>query len=92
MTAIEHIHQEIKALPTEEQYSLWRALGHDLQTIPLEADADVEAAWDAEIGSRVLDITSGKVALVSGEDFELRTRKLFAELGIERNPRTIQSA
>ena len=48
--------------------------------------------WDIEIETRVHDIKSGKVALVPGEEFEQRTRNLFAELGIERTPRTIRSA
>ena len=92
MTTLEHIRQEIKTLPPAEQFSLWRDLGHDLQLVPLQDDSSVETAWNGEIASRVLDIISDKVTLVSGTDFEQRTRSLFAELGIERNPRTIQSA
>ncbi len=92
MTTLEHIRQEIKALPPAEQFSLWRDLGHDLQIIPPHDDSSVEAVWDEEIASRLQDIQSGKVDMVSSEEFEQRTRSLFAELGIERNPRTIQSA
>jgi putative addiction module component (TIGR02574 family) len=92
MTTLEHIRQEIKMLPPAEQFSLWRDLGHDLKAISPEEDTGIEAAWDIEIETRVHDIKSGKVALVPGEEFEQRTRNLFAELGIERTPRTIRSA
>ena len=92
MTTLEHIQQEIKTLPAAEQFSLWQALGRELNAIEPAADAGVELAWNAEIESRVGDIKSGKVRLIPGEEFEQRTRSLFAELGIERAPRTIQSA
>ena len=92
MTILEHIQQEIKTLPTAEQFSLWQALGRELNAIEPAADASAELAWNAEIESRIGEIKSGKVPLIPGEEFEQRTRSLFAKLGIERAPRTIQSA
>lgn len=83
MTTLEYIQQEIKTLPTAEQFSLWQALGRELNAVEQAADAGVALAWDAEIESRLHDIKSGKVASIPGEVFEQRTRSLFAELGIE---------
>ncbi len=92
MKTLEHIQQEIKTLPTAEQFSLWQALGLELNAIEPAEDASAELAWNAEIESRSGEIKSGKVQLIPGEEFEQRTRSLFAELGIERAPRTVQSA
>ncbi len=85
MTTLDHIREEIKTLPPTEQFLLWRELGHNLQAAPPENNLSAGPAWDAEIASRAADIKSGKTVLVSGEEFERRTRSLFAELGIERN-------
>ena len=59
MTMIEHIQQEIKALPTEEQFSLWRALGRDLNAFSSQDETEFEGEWDAEIKRRLDDFESG---------------------------------
>ena len=92
MSTLEHIRQEIASLPAAEKLSLWRDLGQDLDTLTEEDPASVETAWNAEITSRADAVKSGSVALVSGEEFEQRSRTLFADLGIKRDPRMVQGA
>lgn len=68
MTAsIETIKQEIMALPPAERFDLWRDLGRELALLADddERDQEVEAAWDAEIDTRVKEIEAGRVELVS---------------------------
>jgi len=36
--------------------------------------ADIDDAWDKEIGRRIADVKSGRVQLVDGEDFRRRLR------------------
>ena len=91
-TTLEHIRQEIEALPTAEKFSLWRDLGHELDTLADDDQSSHDSAWDAEIASRAENVKSGTTPLISGSEFELRTRMLFSELGIKRDPRLIQSA
>lgn len=87
--AVEHIRKQIDNLAPDEA----RELLLDLQrsfSLPLvssgnaDDEAEVEAAWDAEIDARIKDVEGGKVKLVSGEEFERNTATLFEELGIPR--------
>lgn len=84
MTAIEHIQQEIKALPAAEQLSLWRALGRELNAFASEDEDGIEGAWDAEIKRRLDDFESGKVTMTSLEEADAEMNALFASHGLER--------
>lgn len=92
MTTLEHIRQEIKSLPPSDRLSLWREPGNDLQGSMTAEPGEVEHAWMAEIDSRVQEVRSGEVSMLSGLEFEQRTRALFAELGIDREPRDFPPA
>ncbi len=88
MTAtLERIKKDIQTLEPEELEDLLR----DLQSkyaLPEKdggSDADVEAAWDAEIAQRVKDVEEGKVELVSGAEFQRGVDALFSELGMKRS-------
>jgi hypothetical protein len=87
--AMERIRKEASQLPYDEREALVRMLELDLDsTGSCEGDsAEVEAAWDKEIASRVKDVEEGRVELISGEESHRRTDALFAELGIKRTPR-----
>lgn len=81
IAALKQIKQEIKALRPVERFNLWRDLGQEFDP-PMAAGDDeesVEAAWDAEIDSRVKEIEVGTVELISAEDAERRIRKKLAE-------------
>lgn len=72
MTAtIERIRREANQLPYDQRETLVRALELDLDTSAADGEdpADVEAAWEAEIETRVAGIESGKVKLLSREEF-----------------------
>ncbi len=82
MTAtVERIRKEASLLPYDERETLVRVLELDLDsTAPDDENStEVEAAWDAEIDSRVKEIEEGKVELVSAEDAERRIRAKLAE-------------
>jgi putative addiction module component (TIGR02574 family) len=69
---IERIRREANQLSYDEREKLVRALELDLERSTPEGDnsTEIEAAWDAEIGQRVSDIESGKVKLLSREEFD----------------------
>ena len=47
---LEHIKQEIKALPSAERFNLWRDLAREFDPPMAEGDDEesVETVWDAE--------------------------------------------
>lgn len=71
-SAIERIRREASQLSYDERETLVRVLELDLDSATPEGDdaAEIEAAWDAEIETRVADIESGKVRLLSREEFD----------------------
>jgi hypothetical protein len=70
--AIERIRQEASQMPYDQRETLVRALELDLDSTTADGDepAEVEAAWDAEIETRVSEIESGNVKLLSREEFD----------------------
>jgi hypothetical protein len=86
IAAVEHIKQEIRNLAPEEVDQLLRDLQNEY-SMPMpdgEDEADVEAAWDAEIEARVKEVEEGKVELISYAELRKGTDALLAELGIKR--------
>lgn len=72
MTAtIERIRREANQLSYDEREALVRVLELDLDRSSPddEAPAETEAAWDEEVQTRISDIESGKVTLLSREEF-----------------------
>jgi putative addiction module component (TIGR02574 family) len=69
--AVERIRREASQLSYDERETLVRALELDLDSATPGGDglAEIEAAWDAEIETRVADIESGKVRLLSRDEF-----------------------
>jgi putative addiction module component (TIGR02574 family) len=69
--AIERIRREVTQLSYDERETLVRALEFDLDSITPDGDdpAEIEAAWDTEIASRVTEIESDKVKLLSRDEF-----------------------
>jgi hypothetical protein len=49
-----------------------------------ENDEEVEAAWDAEMDARLMEMEADTVQLLSAEESEARTERLFKRLGMER--------
>jgi putative addiction module component (TIGR02574 family) len=84
MTTLEHIQQEIKTLPTAEQFSLWRDLGRELNAFSSEDEGEIDREWDAEIKRRLDDFDSGKVTMTSLEEVDAEMNALFASHGLDR--------
>lgn len=87
MTAtLERIKKDIRSLEPEEVEMLLRDLQNEyvMPSPEGEDEVSVEAAWDAEIDTRVKEIEEGRVELISGEESDRRTNALFAKLGIQR--------
>ena len=71
MTATtEKIRDKVRHLPFVARVQLVKTLEEDLDRDEKTAGADIEAAWDAEIKSRVDDIKSGNVKLLSQKEFD----------------------
>ena len=70
-TILERIRNEAKALPLDEREALLTVLDFDLRGDQAGGgdESEVEAAWDAEIGNRVAEIESGKVTLLTHDQF-----------------------
>ncbi len=94
-TILEKVLHEVETLPNSQQFDLYTRLRDRFDPASDREDndpAEVEAAWDVELESRVRDIKTGKVDLLSGVEFERRTAAVFSELGIQRQPRTVQES
>lgn len=91
---LENLMHEVDELPRSEQFKFYSSLRSRFEVAePMDLDeAETADAWEAEIAKRVKDIQSGKVDLISGKEFELRTQALFEQLGINRTPRENLSA
>jgi len=71
MTAIaEKIGDKVRHLPFAARVRLVKALEGDLDRDEKTARADIQAAWDAEIKTRVDDIKSGRIKLLSQKEFD----------------------
>lgn len=68
--AAEKIRDKVRHLPFAARVQLVKALEDDLDRDERSAGADIEAAWDAEIKTRVTGIKSGKVKLLSQREFD----------------------
>ncbi|HET9764381.1 MAG TPA: addiction module protein [Casimicrobiaceae bacterium] len=70
---IDELSRKARALPPEERVRLAEEL---LATVQ-EVDAEVEAAWDAEIKRRIEEIDSGKAKLIPADEVFAEVRRLI---------------
>ena len=77
---LERVYQEVEMLPASEQYDLYATLRSRFEPEPDEDPQAVEAAWDAEIASRVDDIKAGRVQLIPGDVAEQQMNDFIANL------------
>jgi len=73
-TTLETITQEVLGLPKNQRLALARII-LDLDGGP--PDADVEAAWDAEIVARMKAYDEGKLETVSWDEFRDEMKDRF---------------
>ena len=88
---LERIRAEAKSLSPKERELLLVAIDYDLHgDVPHEDDTDdagVEAAWEAEIATRISDVKDGKVEMVSTESVDAAMDAVFSKHGIARTLR-----
>jgi len=68
------IEAEALNLPVEDRARLAEALIHSL-----DADSDIEAAWDAEIGRRLQEVEAGEASLVGAEEAISQLRRRLGQ-------------
>jgi putative addiction module component (TIGR02574 family) len=72
-TLLAELAQRAHELPPEERAQLAQEL---LESVDCEADPDVQAAWEAEIASRVATYERGEAKLVVAEDVFEEAKRL----------------
>ncbi len=70
---LEEIEQRARSLSAEERAHLAEVLLESLQESPL---AEIEAAWDREIGERALAYDRGESQMIAAEDVFAEARRL----------------
>lgn len=67
--SVQALEEEVLRLPTAERSRLLERIA-----VSLQADPDIEAAWDQEADRRESEIESGSVQLIPGEEALARLR------------------
>ena len=70
---IEELNSQARTLPAADRVRLAEEL---LATVH-QPDAEVEAAWDEEIGFRIADIEAGAAKLIPAEEVFVQIRSLL---------------
>lgn len=81
---LERLMHEVAELPKSEQYQFYADLRSRLEPESDGAEDELDADWDAELESRVNDITEGKVELISAAESNRRLDAIFAKHGVQR--------
>lgn len=88
---VEHIRNQIDRLAPDEArellLDLQRRFPSRLDSTDASSaidDASAEAEWDVEIEARLKEVEQGKVQLLTPEESERQTDRLFKLLGIAR--------
>lgn len=72
-TLLDELSEKAKSLTLEERAQLAQEL---LETVERDADPDVQAAWDAEIASRIAKYERGEAKLIPAEEVFAAARRL----------------
>jgi hypothetical protein len=88
---VEHIRNQIDRLAPDEArellLDLQRRLPSQLDSTDASSeidDASAESEWDVEIEARLKEVEQGKVQLLTPEESERQTDRVFKRLGIAR--------
>lgn len=73
-TSVEELAAQAIHLSVDDRVRLADLL---LASLPAETDAEVDAAWDAEIQRRVADVNAGTARLVPSEEVHAAARKIY---------------
>ena len=72
-TLLDELSEKARSLTLEERAQLAQEL---LESVERDADPDVQAAWEAEIASRVAKYERGEARLISAEEVFAAARRL----------------
>ena len=75
-TLVEELSARAKTLPPEDRARLAEEL---LESLELEPDLEVEAAWDREIERRVAEVEAGTAKLIAAEDVHAEARRIIRQ-------------
>jgi putative addiction module component (TIGR02574 family) len=75
-TTAESLAAQANELSAQERSHLIDLL---VASLPEEDDAEVEAAWEKEIGRRVAEIEAGTAKLIPAEEVFAKARKLYSK-------------
>lgn len=67
--SFEEVEKLVRALPEEERIRLANSLYESIAEEEQASEAEIEAAWGDEIKRRLDEIDSGKVEMISHEEF-----------------------
>jgi hypothetical protein len=86
----EKLKTQILQLPDDEQYDLYAGLRERFEHGIQDGSADVilDAEWEMEIESRVMDIANGRAELIPGDVAEREIDAVFARHGVARLKQT----
>ena len=73
-TSVEALAAQAMTLSDEDRVRLVELV---LASLPEDAEAEVEAAWDNEIRRRVAEVHAGTAVLVSSEEVHAEARKIY---------------
>jgi putative addiction module component (TIGR02574 family) len=86
---LERILSDVAQLPQREQCELTALLNDRFESELAGEDAEVSAAWEAEIHDRAASVISGKATLIPGEEFEAQMASFISDFKAGLNPATL---
>ena len=72
-TMLDELSKKAQTLSVEERAQLAQEL---LESVERDSDPEVQAAWEAEIASRIVKYERGEAKLISAEDVFAAARRL----------------
>ena len=76
---LEQVTEEVRELSRKDREQLLARLIRDLEPVENLSAAEIESAWDNEIGRRLEEIDSGKVKAVPAEEVFARIQAKLDE-------------
>ena len=76
---LEQVTEEVRELSRQDREQLLARLIRDLEPVENLSAAEIESAWDNEIGRRLEEIDSGKVKAVPAEEVFARIQAKLDE-------------
>ena len=76
---LEQVTEKIRELSSDDRRQLLARLIRELEPVEQMDPAEIESAWDEEVGRRLEEIDSGKVMLIPAEEVFARIQARLDE-------------